>query len=388
MSGQWPWAGKMRRLFSLCRIGVGNDALPERTQGCTTTRRTAMKKVSVIGMDMGDQNHKAVGLDENGDIVDRTEVPCTPERVCAYLKGHPGALLVIETGTHCRWVSRIGGELGHEVLVGNARKLRMIWSNSRKNDWNDAEMLARVARTDRSLLAPVRLRSDGNQKLMRLIKSRDLLVKSRTGIVNQIRGFCKAEGARLPKCSAEVFVRMEREVCAPAREATKPLFAVLKELNKKIKLYDNMIETSVKAQRGDEVELLNTVAGVGPVTAAAFLAAVGDPATFGSARDAGAFFGLVPRQDQSGQTDKQMRISKEGNAMVRRLLVTAANYIMGPFAKDSDLRRHGMKLAERGGKSARKRAKVAVARKLAVVMLAMLKNRTDYRPLSEETTVA
>ena len=104
-----------------------------------------MKKVSVIGMDMGDKNHKAVGLSEDGGVVCRDEVPCTPEDVRAYLKRHPGALLAIETGTHCRWVCRIGLELGHEVLVGNARKLRVIWDSSRKNDWNDAAMLAKVA---------------------------------------------------------------------------------------------------------------------------------------------------------------------------------------------------------------------------------------------------
>ena len=256
-----------------------------------------MKKVSVIGMDMGDKNHKAVGLSEDGEVVDRAEVPCTPDDVRAYLKRHPGALLAIETGTHCRWVSRIGLELGHEVLVGNARKLRMIWDSSRKNDWNDAEKLAKVARMDRTMFAPVRL-------------------------------------------------------------------------------------------RGEDAALLDTITGVGPVTTAAFLAAVGDVSTFGSARDAGPYFGLVPRQDQSGETDKQLRISKEGNEIVRRLLVTAANYIMGPFGKDSDLRRHGMRIAERGGKNARKRAKVAVARKLAVVMLAVLKGRTAYRPLTDVETVA
>ena len=347
-----------------------------------------MKKVSVIGMDMGDKNHKAVGLSEDGEAVCRDEVPCTPEGVRAYLRRHPGALLAIETGTHCRWVSGIGLELGHEVLVGNARKLRMIWDSSRKNDWNDAAMLARVARTDRSLLSPVRLRGEGDQELMRLVKSRDLLVKSRTGIVNQIRGFCKSEGVRLPRCSAESFGRMEHEVCASVRAVTKPLFAMLKELAKKIGVYDRMIADGLKRMRGEDAALLDTIAGVGPVTAAAFLSAAGDVSTFGSARDAGPYFGLVPRQDQSGETDKQLRITKEGNEIVRRLLVTSANYIMGPFGKDSDLRRHGMRIAERGGKNARKRAKVAVARKLAVVMLAVLKSRAAYRPLTDVEAVA
>jgi len=347
-----------------------------------------MKKVTVIGMDMGDKNHKAIGLSEDGEVVDRAEVPCTPEDVRAYLKRHPGALLAIETGTHCRWVSKLGLELGHEVLVGNARKLRMIWDSSRKNDWRDAEMLAKVARTDRSLLHPVTLRGDGDQRLMRLVKSRDLLVKGRTGIVNQIRGFCKSEGVRLPKCSAESFVRLEHEVPPAVRAVTKPLFAILKELTKKIGLYDKMLVDAVKRSHGEEAALLDTITGVGPVTTAAFLAAVGDVSTFGSARDAGPYFGLVPRQDQSGQIDKQLRISKEGNEIVRRLLVTAANYIMGPFGKDSDLRRHGMRIAERGGKNARKRAKVAVARKLAVLMLAILKSRSAYRPLTEVEAVA
>jgi len=347
-----------------------------------------MKKVTVIGMDMGDKNHKAIGLSEDGEVVDRAEVPCTPEDVRAYLKRHPGALLAIETGTHCRWVSKLGLELGHEVLVGNARKLRMIWDSSRKNDWRDAEMLAKVARTDRSLLHPVTLRGDGDQRLMRLVKSRDLLVKGRTGIVNQIRGFCKSEGVRLPKCSAESFVRLEHEVPPAVRAVTKPLFAILKELAKKIGLYDKMLADTVKRSHGEEAALLDTITGVGPVTTAAFLAAVGDVSTFGSARDAGPYFGLVPRQDQSGQIDKQLRISKEGNEIVRRLLVTAANYIMGPFGKDSDLRRHGMRIAERGGKNARKRAKVAVARKLAVLMLAILKSRSAYRPLTEVEAVA
>ena len=347
-----------------------------------------MKKVSVIGMDMGDKNHKAIGLSEDGEIVDRCEVPCTPEGVRDYLKRHPGALLAVETGTHCRWVSRAGLELGHEVLVGNARKLRVIWESSRKNDWRDAEMLAKVARADRTLLHPVTLRGDEDQGLMRLVKARDLLVKGRTGVVNQIRGFCKSEGAPLRKCSAASFARLEEDVAPAVREVAKPLFAVLRELSQKIGLYDALIADAVKRLHGGEAALLEPIAGVGPVTAAAFLAAVGDPATFGSARDAGPYFGLTPGQDQSGGKDPQKKISKEGNAIVRRLLVTAANYILGPFGPDCELRRHGLRLAERGGMNARKRAKVAVARKLAVLMLAILRDRSEYRPLTKGAAAA
>jgi transposase len=339
-------------------------------------------------MDLGDENHKVIGLSESGEIVLREEVPCTPAGVRALLKAHPDALLAVETGTHCRWVSRVGLELGREVLVGNARKLRVIWESSRKNDWRDAEMLAKVARADRSLLHPVKLRGDGDQGLMRLVKARDLLVKGRTGVVNQLRGFCKSEGAPLRKCSAASFPRLKGDVPPAVREVAKPLFAVLEELSKKIGLYDAMIADAVRRLHGEEAALLEPIAGVGPVTAAAFLAAVGDPATFGSARDAGPYFGLAPARDQSGGKDPQKKISKEGNALVRRLLVTASSYIMGPFGPDCDLRRHGLRIAERGGMNARKRARVAVARKLAVLMLAILRDKSEYRPLTKAEAVA
>lgn len=345
-----------------------------------------MDKVTVIGMDMGDKTHKAVGLNESGEVVDRTEVACRPEAVEAYLADRPGALLVIETGTHCRWVSELAQGHGHEVLVGNARKLRMIWANSRKNDWNDAEMLARIARMDRKLLHPVHLRGEREQKLLRLVKARDLLVKNRTAAVNMIRGFCKADGHRLAVCSSEAFARLEFEVPTSVRQTTKPVFSLLRELTRKIALYDKLITQAIKDDRA--AQLLQTIPGVGPVTTAAYLASMGNPETFDQAREAGAYFGLVPRQDQSGQNDKQMRISKEGNAVVRRLLVTSAHYILGPFGKDSDLRRHGLRIAERGGKNARKRAVVAVARKLSVVMLAMIKKQEAYRPLQESGSLA
>lgn len=336
---------------------------------------------------MGDKNHKAVSLSEIGEVLEQVEVACTPEAVREFLAKRPGALLAIETGTHCRWVCHVAEELGHEVLVGNARKLRMIWGSSRKNDWNDAEMLARVARADRKLLAPVTLRDGDSQSLLRLVKSRDVLVRCRTAIVNQVRGFCKAEGARLGKCSSESFVRRKFDLPEAVRAVAAPLFDALEEIGRKVALYDKMISESLVRIRREESEVLMSVDGVGPVTTAAFLACVGDPATFSSARDAGPYFGLVPRQDQSGETDRQKRISKEGNEVVRRLLVTCANYIMGPFGKDCDLRRHGLKIAERGGKNARRRAKVAVARKLAVTMLSMLRNKSMYRPFATPQAV-
>ena len=347
-----------------------------------------MDKVTVIGMDLGDKNHKAVVLAADGTEVERAEVKNTPEQVQEFLARHPGALLAVETGTHCRWISRLAAGLGHEVLVGNTRKLRMIWNSSRKNDWNDAEMLAKLARADRSLLVPVKLRDDESQELLRLVKARDILVKHRAGIVNMIRGFCKAQGVRMDGCTTEAFVRQEFDVPKVLREVTQPLFAVLRELSKKVALFDKILVRSLEKKHPEEAAAVMAINGVGPVTAAAFIATVGNPTTFGKPRDAGAYFGLVPRQDQSGQSDRQLRITKEGNTQVRALLVNCANYIMGPFGKDCDLRRHGLRIAARGGKNARKRAKVAVARKLAVVMLALLQSKKEYCPLMGDAYMA
>ena len=337
---------------------------------------------------MGDKTHKVVALAEDGEVVERIEVSCTPEAVGEYLSGHPGALVAMETGTHCRWMCALGVERGHEVLVGHARKLRSIWQSSRKNDWNDAEMLAKLARADRSLLVPVKLRDDESQELLRLVKARDILVKHRAGIVNMIRGFSKAEGGRMDGCTTEAFVRQEFDVPKVLREVTKPLFAILRELSKKVALFDKLLVQSLEKKHREAAASVMAINGVGPVTAAAFIATVGNPTTFGKPRDAGAYFGLVPRLDQSGQSDRQLRITKEGNTQVRALLVNCANYIMGPFGQDCDLRRHGLRIAERGGKNARKRAKVAVARKLAVVMLALLQNKKEYCPLMGDVSMA
>ena len=355
----------------------------------TTNADAAAKAGVTIGMDMGDRTHKAVVLGADGRETERREVANTEAEVGAFLGRHPGATLAIETGTHCRWVGALATRLGLRVLTANARKTEMIWKSSRKNDWRDAEMLAKVARTDASLLHPVKLRGAGDQRLMRLAKAREALVRCRTALVNQVRGFCKAEGVRLRKCSAESFASLKGDLPAEVADAARHLFGALKEISAKIRAYDGALEAALMRMRREDAELVMQIPGVGPVTAAVFLAAVGDVKEFGGKpRDAGPFLGLAPRQAQSGASDPQMRISKEGNAMARKLLVVAANHIMGPFGKDSDLRRHGMRIAERGGKSGRRRAKVAVARRLAVTMMAMLRDRAAYRPFADAPPAA
>ena len=252
--------------------------------------------------------------------------------------------------------------------MANARKLRLIYSNKRKTDEIDAENLARLARVDPKLLYPLKHRGEEGQAHMALIRSREALVTSRTQLVNHVRGTVKSFGARLPKCPARSFhKRAQEHVPEALSPALDPILEQIGSLTERIRDYDRQLET-ISKERYPETELLRQVEGIGRLTALAFVLTLEDPYRFERSRSVGAYLGLVPARDQSGDRDPQKRISKEGDEMLRKLLVGSARYyILGPFGSDSDLRRHGQKIATRGGKNSKKRATVAVARKLSVL---------------------
>ena len=351
------------------------------TVGCTKNQdgRTAMNDGITIGMDLGNKKHKAVGMDSHGKVVFRVELPNTLEELRAFFGRNGGATVGMETGTHCRWISALAREMGCRSIVGNARKLRLIFESSRKNDWRDAETLAELCRTSKTLFHPVELRSNERHKLFQMLKVRDALVTSRTRMVNSLRGLCKANGVILPKCDAAALPRHAGLIPEGDRGMFEPLLAEIDALSRAIREYDFKIEEYVDGHFKEDVGLLRTIPGVGLVTGASFVANVPAAGGFARPRDAGPYFGLVPRLDQSGDSDNPRHISKEGNDMVRRNLVTAANYIMREASRETELKRFGMRIAGPGkGKVAKRRAKTALARKLAVTMAAMLKNRTPY----------
>jgi len=137
----------------------------------------------------------------------------------------------------------------------------------------------------------------------------------------------------------------------------------------------------ISEEKYPETELLRAIKGVGPITALAFVLILEDPERFSKSRQVGSFIGLTPSRDQSGEIDKQLRITKAGNPLLRRLLVGAAQYILGPFGEACDLRRFGLKLSARGGKNAKRRAVVAVARKLTVLLYRLWRHGEIYGPL-------
>ncbi|MCK5318307.1 MAG: IS110 family transposase, partial [Anaerolineales bacterium] len=288
--------------------------------------------------------------------------------------------VAMEVGTHSRWSSHLLTELGHDVLVANARKLRAIYHNPRKDDRADAETLARLSRIDPELLSPIYHRSPQAQADLAVLRSRDALIRSRTLLINHARGIVKSSGARLPSCTANCFAsKAAPAVPAALRPALSPILETVASLTQQIREYDRHIEQLCQDQY-PETKLLRKVSGVGPITALAYVLTLEDPKRFIKSRDVGPAIGLVPRRDQSGDHDPQLRITKTGNAFLRRLLVSSAQYILGPFGPECDLRRWGLKLAERGGKNAKKRAVVAVARKLAVLLHHLWKTGEVYDP--------
>jgi transposase len=283
--------------------------------------------------------------------------------------------IAIEVGTHSPWVSRLFKECGHEVLVANARKVRLIYSEGRKTDRIDAEKLARLARLDPTLLYPIEHRSEDCQAHLALIHSREALVRARTQLINHVRGH------RLPKCSAGSFhYKVADALPAELEEALEPVMETIASLTERIKDHNRKIEALAK-ERYPETELLRQVPGVGVLTALTFILTLEDPKRFAKSRAVGPYLGLVPKNAQSGQRNPQRRISGKGDELLRRLLVGSAHYVLGPFAPETDLRRHGEKISERGGKSAKKRAVVAVARKLSVLLHRLWATGELYEPL-------
>jgi transposase len=337
---------------------------------------------TTAGLDLGDKYSYLCLIDTgSGEVIEEGRLRTTPEAIRRRFASERPLRIAIETGTHSPWVSRLLEECGHEVLVANARRLRLIYSNKRKTDEIDAENLARLARLDPKLLYPVRHRGEQSQAHMALIRSRQALVDCRTQLVNHVRGAVKSFGHRLPKCPARTFhKRVQEHIPEALLPALEPLLEQIASLTERIRDYDRRL-VAISEEHYPETALLRQVEGIGPLTALTFVLTLEDPYRFEKSRSVGAYLGLVPATDRSGDSDPQKRISKEGDEMLRKLLVGSAHYILGPFGSDSDLRRHGEKIASRGGKNAKKRAAVAVARKLSVLLHRLWVTAEVYDPL-------
>jgi transposase len=339
--------------------------------------------IETIGCDLGDKRTEICVLDAEGKVKVRTSVRTTRHWMRTFFT-RAAAHVIIEVGGHSRWVNELLRELGHRVTVANPRRVQLIAASDNKTDDHDAELLARLGRADVKLLAPIQHRGSETQRHLAVARSRDVLVATRTKLVNHVRGMLKSFGEQLPKCSTESFARKTRPLLPePLRPALDPVYEVLIRLDEQIKDQDKQIDRI--AARIADVQVVSQIAGVGTLTGLVYVSTIEDKSRFGKSRMVGAFLGLRPRKKKSGGSDPQLRITKAGDPFLRRLLVNAANYVLGPFGPDSTLKQWGLTLAERGGKNAKKRATIAVARKLAVLMHRLWVTGEVYEPLGYQS---
>jgi transposase len=350
--------------------------------------RNFSRQTLTMGLDLGDRNGWYCVLDEAGQVKREQRVRTTAKALQEVFGAMPRSRIALEIGTHSPWVSRLLGELGHEVIVANARRVRLIGESRKKDDRLDAQTLARLARIDPELLYPVKHRSAQAQADLAMIRARAGLVRARTGLVNTARGLAKSYGERLRGCNVRNMDPEKAEGLSPAlQRALEPLLAAIEELSERIVEYNDRIETLAQTTY-PQVELLKQIKGVGTLIALTFLLTLEDPHRFRKSRDVGGYLGLQPGRRNSGQSEPQLHISKEGDPYLRTLLVQGAQHILGPFGIDCDLRRWGLKLAERGGRNGKKRAIVATARKLAVLLHHLWVSGEVYEPLHKSDPMA
>jgi transposase len=333
-----------------------------------------------LGLDLGDRGHHVCVLDASGQVIREGALPNTRPALAKLLTEFPLATVALEAGTHSPWISRFLEEHGATVVVANPRKLHAISRCERKCDRRDAQMLARLARVDPALLHPIQHGSAQAQHDLLGLKLRDALVRTRVNLINALRFTLKSLGHPVRNPSSESFhKRVLADIPADCLAVVQPLLTVLAQVTEQIKgMEHDLVQRSTKDYPA--TQRLQQIAGVGPLTALCFVLKIGDPQRFGRSRDVGAYLGLCPRRDQSGGTDKQLRISKCGDGLLRRLLVSAAHYVLGPFGPACALREQGQRLTGTGSAREKKRAVVAVARKLAVLLLSLWKHGTDYEP--------
>lgn len=337
-------------------------------------------RIASIGIDLGDTDAYYAMLNEAGVFAEEGRVAMTPAGIRKTFATLPPTRIALEAGAQSRWIAKLLGEFGHDVIVANPRQVQLITANQSKNDVNDARLLARLARVDPSLLSPLTHREETEQTALLAIRARAQLVKTRVALMHSLRGMVKGFGVRLPHATSDCFL----ERCRTAVPATllvhlDGLFTTIANLTRQIEAYDEQIEQLAR-EAYPATQLLRQVPGVGTLTALTYVLTIGRAERFQKSRQAGAYLGLRPRQQQSGGQDPQLGITKAGDGYLRKLLVQSAHCVLHATAKDSALRQWGKRLCERGGKNAKKRAIVAVARKLAVLLHKLWASGEEYRP--------
>ena len=335
-------------------------------------RRMAGKQKLTVGLDLGDRSSRYCILNEAGEAASEGELPTTKAGLDSLLAKMAPSRIALEVGTHSPWVSRQLRAMGHEVIMANPRKVRLITQSVKKNDRMDAEQLARLARVDPKLLAPIRHRGAEAQGDLAIIRARAEVVECRTKLINAARGLTKPMGERLKSCDADSVKESLADGHSEATQAIiRPLLKLVESITQQIQVYDQKIQEMEK--RYPETKLLKQVHGVGRLIALSFILTLEDAERFAHSRDVGPYLGLTRKLRESGESQPELGISQAGDGLMRRLLVQAAHCILREGVPDSDLKAWGMTKVQagagkKGSKKRKKKAAVAVARKLAVLL--------------------
>ena len=331
------------------------------------------------GLDVSLEKTHICVLDRNGTVVLETSSASTPEAISAALAGAPACKRVVfETGRMAPMLYHGLADLDVPVICIESRQAYQALKTlaTHKTDRNDARGLAQLART--GFFKPVHVKSLPSHAVRALIMAHKKLVGQRITLENQIRGLAVVFGVRLPRGLSPAFVE---EVIAMSNgiaglsSAMRGLIAARDAVLAAVATIDADMKRLVRAS--DACRRLMTIPGVGPLTALAFTAAIDDPDRFRRSRDLGAYLGLVPRRYQSGEIDYSGSISKVGDRRVRTLLYEAANVMLTRFKGQLKLKDCAIAIAKR---SNMRKARIALARRLAIIMHAMLKHGTEFKP--------
>jgi len=355
------------------------------------TESTTLHLPLTIGLDLGSATTQVAVYGPDRKRIEERKISTTRRGLGGLLERFPGARVVMETSTASRWINSFAQELGHEVIIANSRCIPVITASIRKCDRNDARLLAELGQIQPHLLSPVQLREDRYQEVRTLLFAREQLVRQRAALVMFVRSEVKVLGHHLPSAGTNVFAKKCRPLIpAGLHSALSPVLDQIQSACVGIEAYEKRVE-ELSRTSFPETALLRQVHGIGPLIALAFVVTIGDPRRFAKSRIVGAYFGLVPRLNQSGMSNPRLGITKAGDRFMRSLLVSAATRILGPKGVDSDLRRYGERVLSTGGGRASGRARIAVARKLSVLLHRLLVTGEVYEPFRnspEEATAA
>lgn len=341
-----------------------------------------------IGLDLSDKTGLFVVIDAAAAVVKEGKVMLSLAGVRKVFGARQPCRIAIEVGTHSPWLSRLLAELGYEVIVANARQVGLIARGRKKTDRVDAETLARAARFDPALLKPIRHRGEQAQADLAMLRARKALLESRTRLITSTRGMVKAAGGRLPKCSADSFAaKVQDHLPQMLKPALQPMLTSIAQLTEQVRQMTRDLG-KLAQERYPETALLAQVHGVGLICSLTYVLTLEEPSRFRRSRMVGAYLGLAPRQHESGEQRPQLHITKSGDTYLRSVLVQSAQHILGPFGSDCDLRRWGLELAGSGNKTRKKKAIIAVARKLSVLLHRLWLRGEVYEPLRQERVIA